>query len=121
MWSRGEYSDVIQILWLLGVFRCLVLPGLGILSEFQKMWSKCRYFLVPCLIRVLFLGGNTRGENNESSTTLRYNRCNREDTARILTLPKSEDFRLRLAAKMITAKIETLTVMLVYLVLIETV
>ena len=32
-----------------------------------------------------FLGGNTRGENNESSTTLRYNRCNREDTARILT------------------------------------
>ena len=32
-----------------------------------------------------FLGGNTRGENNESSTPLRYNRCNREDTARILT------------------------------------
>ena len=86
MWSRGEYSDVIQILLLLGVFGCLVLPGLGILSEFQKMWSKCRYFLVPCLIRVLFLGGNTRGENNESSTTLRYNRCNREDTARILTI-----------------------------------
>ena len=68
-----------------------------------------------------FWGGNPRGENNESSTTLRYNRCNREDTARILTLPKSEDFRLRLAAKMITAKIETLTVILMYLVLIETV
>ena len=68
-----------------------------------------------------FLGGNTRGENNESSTTLRYNRCNREDTARILTLPKSEDFRLRLAAKIPPAKIETLTEMVTHLVLIETV
>ena len=70
---------------------------------------------------LIFWGVILVGKTTSLRLILRYNRCNREDTVRILTLPKNEDFRLHLAAKMTTTKIETLMVMLVYLVLIETV
>ena len=56
------------------------------------------------------------GKTTSLRLVQRYNRCNRENTVRILTLPKNEDFRLHLAAKMTTAKIETLTEVQIYLV-----
>ena len=49
VYSRGEYSDVLQILLLLGVFAMSFGEKRG---EFQRLWLKCRRFLVPCLVRV---------------------------------------------------------------------
>ena len=82
MWSRGEYSDVIQILLLLGVFGCLVLPGLGFLSEFQKMWSKCWYVVLSGSYfwglsrRTMFLNGFGAG-NVDKTADIEESTCSK--------------------------------------------